>query len=51
MQAIDEGGFRLKAEKCQIAKSETEWLGYQLSAEGIKPVDDKVQAISDKLRP
>ena len=51
MQAMDDAGIRLKAEKCQIAKSNTEWLEYQLSAEEIKPVDDKFQAITDKLRP
>ena len=34
-----------------IAKRETEWLGYILSAEGIKPINEKVQAITEKLRP
>ena len=51
VQAMNEAGVRLKAEKCQLAKSETEWLGYQSSADGLKPVDDKVQAKTDKLRP
>ena len=48
---MDEAKVRLKLEKCQIAKKNTEWLGYKLSEEGIKPIEEKVQAITDKLRP
>ena len=51
IKELDETGIRLKSEKCQIAKSETEWLGYTLSAKVIKPTDKKVQAITEKLRP
>ena len=51
IKVLDEAGVRLKIEKCMIAKRETEWLGYILSAEGIKPINEKVQAITEKLRP
>ena len=51
MKNLDEAGIRLKEKKCQIAQSETEWLGYKLTATGVKPIDSKIQAISDKLKP
>ena len=51
MKILEEAGIRLKEKKCQIAQSETEWLGYQLTATGVKPMDSKIQAISDKLKP
>ena len=48
---MDEAGIRLKAGKCQIAKSETEWLAYILSADGIKLVDKQIGVLTDKLLP
>ena len=35
----------------QIAQSEKKWLGFKLTATGVKPIDSKIQAISDKLKP
>ena len=51
MKILDEAGIRLKEEKCQIAQSETECLGYKLMATGVKPIDSKIQDISDKRKP
>ena len=51
IQELNKAGIRRKIEKCKLAQKETEWLGYKLSAAGIKPVEEKVQAIKDKLRP
>ena len=51
MKTIDEAGIRLKFRKCKIAQSKTEWLDYHLSVSGIKPIDEKIQAILDRLRP
>ena len=51
MKTIDEAGIRLKFRKCKIAQSKTEWLNYHLSVSGIKPIDEKIQAILDRLRP
>ena len=48
---LDEAGIQLRIEKGQIALENTEWLGYKLSAEGIKLSEGKVQAITNKLRP
>ena len=43
VKVIDEAGVRLKLEKCQIAKRDTERLGNTLSAEGIKPIKVQVR--------
>ena len=51
IKATVEAGIRLKIEKCKIANLDTEWLGYKLSKRGIKPVEDKGQEITEKLRP
>ena len=51
IKVLDEVKVRLKLENCQIAKKNTEWLGYKLSEEGINPIEEKVQVITDKLRP
>ena len=40
----------MKLEKCRIAQTKTEWLGYKLSDSGVKSIDEKIQAISDRLR-
>ena len=37
--------------KCKIAEEEIKWLGYKLSQTGIKPINSKVQAITEKLTP
>ena len=33
------------------SKAKTEWFGYHLLSELIKPVDEKIEAITEKLRP
>ena len=34
-----------------MAQKRIEWLGYDISAEGIVPQNEKIQAITQKLRP
>lgn len=41
----------LNEEKCQYDRNETEFLGYKISQEGLRPADDKVQAVNDFRRP
>ena len=43
--------LQLKAEKCNVAKQEIEWLGFKLTSNGISPVNSKVQGTTEKLRP
>ena len=48
---MDNANVRLKWEKCKFAEEEIEWLGYKLSQTGIKPINSKVLAITEKLTP
>ena len=38
-------GFRLKQEKCQFLLSKVEYLGHQISSDGIRPLHNKIDAI------
>ena len=51
LKKLDENNLRLKWEKCKLAQEKIEWLGYDISAEGITPQNEKVQAITKKLQP
>jgi len=42
--------LKLNRRKCQIGKSEVNYVGHKLTAEGLKPTDERVKAISN-LRP
>ena len=51
MKILDEANLQLKAEKCVIARTSIEWLGYKLSRTGISPINTKAQGKSCRLRP
>ena len=51
LEVLDKANLQLRADKCQIARTKIEWLGYELSGEGITPVNGKVQGITERLRP
>ena len=48
---LDSRKLQLKEEKCKIAKNEIDWLGFNISEKGIKPLNEKVQGITEKLKP
>ena len=48
---MDDDGKRINLEKCKKAKKETERLGYHLSEDGIKPLDEEMQAITTSVQP
>ena len=50
-QKLDSRKLQLKEEKCQIAKNEIDCLGYKISKNGIKPKNEKIQGISEKMKP
>jgi hypothetical protein len=50
MQKIKEKGLTLNKSKCVFAAKETEFVGYHISATGIKPSEDNKQAILLKFR-
>ena len=51
LEVLDKANLQLKADKCKIACTEIEWLGYKLSGEGVTPINGKIQGISERLRP
>ena len=50
LKRIDNANIRLKWEKSKFAE-EIDWLGFTLSQTGIKPINSKVQARTEKLTP
>ena len=48
---IGPGRSLLGAQKCALFQSEVEYLGHQLSQEGIKPLHSNIKAITDYPRP
>ena len=44
-------GMTARIDKCKFSKSKLEFFGYELSAEGIKPTKDKIQALKSWERP
>ena len=46
-QKLREHGLKLKLRKCSFLQSETSYLGYRLTNQGIKPEDDKIKAIRE----
>ena len=51
MKVLDSAKLQLRADKCKIACTKREWLGYERSGEGISPANGKVQGITESLRP
>lgn len=48
---FSEYGILLNPNKCVLAVSEIEFLGYMVSSEGTKPIGDRVKAIQNFSRP
>lgn len=48
---FEEFGLTINLAKCSFAQTQIEFLGYHVSSVGIRPLDDKVKAISDFPRP
>lgn len=44
-------GLVLNLEKCKFARTDVDFLGYNISGSGIKPQTDRVQAVVDYSRP
>ena len=48
---LEEAGMRLKRKKCAFMLKRVEYLGHQISAEGLQPTQEKVRAILDAPTP
>ena len=50
-ERIRQHGLKLKLKKCAFVKEETEYLGFVISKDGVKPDPKKVEAIRDLPEP
>ena len=50
-ERIRQHGLKLKLKKCAFCKEETEYLGFVISKDGVKPDPKKVEAIRDLPEP
>ena len=46
MKKLDEAGYRLHPKKCEFFKKEAEWVRHQINQDGIRPLQDKLEAIT-----
>ncbi len=51
LSCLSHNGFRLKKDKCHFFMQSVEYLGFQISAAGICPTEEKVRAIRDSPSP
>lgn len=51
LSRLKEHELYAKASKCEFAVSQTDYLGYHLTGEGVSPMEQKVQAIRDWKEP
>ena len=48
---LQEAGFRASERKTELFKKELTWLGYLINQEGVKPIQDKTEAITKLKAP
>ena len=48
---LNEAGLRLKREKCAFMLNSVEYLGHNISADGLRPTEEKIRAIAEAPAP
>ena len=48
---MEECGLTARIDKCEFSKEKMEFFGYEISAQGIKPTEEKKQAVKSCKRP
>ena len=43
---LEQAGYRLNPKKCEFYKKEIEWVGHKIDQQGIRPLEDKLKAIT-----
>ena len=51
LQQLQNAGSRLKDSKCEFLVGSVTYLGYQIDANGLHPVNEKIKAIQDAPEP
>ena len=51
LKVLDLANLQTMAHSCKIAHNQIEWLGFKLTTSGVSPVNNKVQGITERLRP
>ena len=51
MEKLGKAGYRLHPNKCEFFKKETEWIGHRIDQNGIRPSQDKLEAITKIEKP
>ena len=51
LQRLREANLKIKPQKCEFGKQEVRFLGFTINKQGIKPNEDKVEAIKNYPRP
>ena len=51
LQRLKQRGVRLKKDKCEFGQSQVTYLGHRVDHEGLKPTEDKVNAIMEAPEP
>ena len=51
LDRLEKAGIRLKLNKCEFMLSSVEYLGRRITAQGLQPTDEKVQAIKNAPAP
>ena len=46
MKKLEQAGYRLNPKKCEFFKKEIEWVGHKIDQQGIRPLQDKLEAIT-----
>jgi len=48
---LDKNGFCISRDKIELGKNQVEWLGYTISAKGVRPNQNKIRELMGMRRP
>ena len=51
LNKLDQNGFCISRDKIELGKDKVKWLGYEISAKGVKPDPEKVEKLTQMRRP
>ena len=46
MRKLENAGYRLHPKKCEFFRQEAEWVGHRIDQNGIRPLQDRLEAIT-----